>query len=236
VAIRLVDLALLTPAGHPAKLALNTLGADFDRMASPCAGLTRASIAREGSATTGARPSRARGSSQAAPAPHDGSRTSILVRPSRCLTRYPPQYLKTPHQLLAFVRRCQAPPKRGQHSPRVCRRRIRHRSQRELALSLPAAEPIECLVAMGDNAITTVNRVKDRALPLRHGAASRYVKNSRNPRAARADIDITAHRSEVRSRIGPHQFAARDQTDPAACGPPRLRRTLANPNRCLLLI
>ena len=236
MAIRLVDLALLTPAGHQgAKLALNTLEADFDRMASPCAGLTRASIAHEGSATTRARPSSARGSSQAAPAPHEGSRT-ILVRPSRCLTRCQPQYLKAPHQLLAFVRRCQAPPKRGQHCPRVCRRRIRHRSQRELALSLPAAEPIECLVAIGDNAITTVNRVKDRALPLRHGAASRYVRNSRNPRAARADIDITAHRSEVRSRIGPHQFAARDQTDPAACGPPRLRRTLANPNRCLLLI
>jgi hypothetical protein len=139
----------------------------------------------------------------------------------------PPQYLKAPHQLLAFVRRCQAPPKRGQHCPRVCRRRIRHRSQRELALSLPAAEPIECLVAIGDNAITTVNRVKDRARPLRHGAASRYVRNSRNPQAAPRDIDITARRSEVRSRIGPHQFAAKDQTDPAACGPPRLRRTLA---------
>jgi hypothetical protein len=41
MAIRLVDLALLTPAGHQgAKLALNTLEADFDRMASPCAGLT----------------------------------------------------------------------------------------------------------------------------------------------------------------------------------------------------
>jgi len=172
MAIRFVGLALLTPAGHQgAKLALNTLEADFDRMASPCAGLTRASIAREGSATTRARPSSARGSSQAAPAPHEGSRT-ILVRPSRCLTRCPPQYLKAPHQHLAFVRRCQAPPKRGQHCPRVCRRRIRHRSQRELALSLPAAEPIECLVAIGDNAITTVNRVKDRALPLRHGAAS----------------------------------------------------------------
>jgi hypothetical protein len=89
MAIRLVDLALLTPAGHQgAKLALNTLEADFDRMASPCAGLTRASIASEGSATTRARPSSARGSSQAAPAPHEGSRT-ILVRPSRCLTRCP---------------------------------------------------------------------------------------------------------------------------------------------------
>src|SRR2546428_1552115 len=175
MAIRLVDLALLTPAGHQgAKLALNTLEADFDRMASPCAGLTRAFIALDG---------RAWWSSQAAPAPHEGSRT-IWVRPSRCLTRCPPQYLKAPHQLLAFVRRCQAPPKRGQHCPRVCRRRIRHRSQRELALSLPAAEPIECLVAIGDNAITTVNRVKELALPLRHGAASRYVRNSRNPRAA----------------------------------------------------
>jgi hypothetical protein len=92
------------------------------------------------------------------------------------VTRCPPQYRKAPHQLLAFVRRCQAPPKRGQQCPRVCWRRIRHRSLRGLALSLPAAEPIECLVAMGDNAITTVNRVKDRALPLRHGAASRYVR------------------------------------------------------------
>jgi uncharacterized protein (DUF2461 family) len=40
----------------------------------------------------------------------------------------------------------------------------------------------------------------------------------------------------VRSRIGPRQFSARDQIDPAACGAPRLRRTLANSNRCLLLI
>ena len=75
------------------------------------------------------------------------------MRPSRCLTRRPPQYLKALHQFLTFVRRCQAPPERGQHCPRVRRRRIRHRSQRELALSLPAAEPIERLVAIRDDGI-----------------------------------------------------------------------------------
>jgi hypothetical protein len=50
---------------------------------------------------------------------------------------------------------------------------------------------------MGDDAITTVNRVKDRAPPVRHGAASRYVNKFPEPLAARADIDITAHRSDA---------------------------------------
>jgi hypothetical protein len=120
----------------------------------------------------------------------------ILVRPSRCLTRCPPQYLKALHQLLAFVRRCQAPPERGQHCPRVRWWRIRHRSQRELALSLPAAEPIERLVAIRrrrdhnrqSRQGSRAPRPSWRSLPLR--------QKFPEPLAARADIDITPHRSD----------------------------------------
>jgi hypothetical protein len=107
------------------------------------------------------------------------------VRPSRCLTRCPPQYLKAPHQLLAFVRRCQAPPERGQHCRRVRWWRIRPRSQRELALSLPAAEPIERLVAIGDDAIARSPSVM---------AHPPTTSEFPEPLTARADIDITAHR------------------------------------------
>ena len=38
----------------------------------------------------------------------------------------------------------------------------------------------------------TMSADRDRALPVRHGAASRYVRNSPEPLAARADIDSMA--------------------------------------------